>query len=182
MCVYTRVSLRNGVLGAGRGSLPWTRVSSPILTLDPRPYRRELARDTARLLDTREPLRTFLLLPGERWVCARYTVLVPLREGEAPVSLNFWECKVSPYFTYAERRVPAFASTWCAPPSGVPVSPSPCEYKVCPTSTRGAAVSESLRIRGAYVLPPKRGRFMPSVLRVRYWYAAPAPPPPSRTA
>lgn len=53
----------------------------------------------------------------------------------------------------------------CPFPQGVFVFSSPCEYKVCPVSICGAAVPETLRIRGAYVLTPKRGRLMPSVLR-----------------
>lgn len=53
----------------------------------------------------------------------------------------------------------------CPLPQGVFVSSSPCEYKVCPISICGAAVSESLRIRDVFVLTPKRGRLMPSVLR-----------------
>lgn len=187
LCVYTGVSSERGAERAwGGGSALDAVYLPPSLPSIHVPITRSQPETHSTSFEYEEPPRTFLLLPGERWVCVAppYTVLVPLREGEAPVFPNFWERKVC-LPTLRTRSVvsqPSRVHGVPPPPRGLPGSPSPCEYNVCPTAIRGAAVSESLRIRGAYVLPPKRGRLMPSVLSIRYWYAAPAPPPPSRTA
>lgn len=108
VCVYTRLSLRNRVQGARRGSLPWTRNIFPHPHSRSKPLSPGVSPRHSASSGYKEPPGTFLFTPGwAKGVCGSPVHGVGPSPGRRSASV--------PEFLGVQRRVPAFASTRCAP-------------------------------------------------------------------
>ena len=124
------------------------------------------------------------LLPGEHWLCvALATRCCVSGNAKRPCARISGSVRCVPLLPHTRSVcASAFPSTRCAPRPGpirsAPVSPSSCEYNVCPTFIRGAPVSRSLLVRGG--TPKTRTVSARRSSRVRYPDAAlrPLPHPP----
>lgn len=112
-------------------ALPWKRC------IFPRPYPRSMSlspgvspRHTARLLSTRSFREPFSCSRVSSGVCAfpLYCVGPSPRRRSASVPEFLGAQGVSPYFTYTERRVPAFV---CPPPRAVYLAPQVLASTTC---------------------------------------------------